>query len=163
MSASGQAGKARVGDRAFEGRAHLAAVEALAQPAEDGIDRLEVAGHHGRRVGHGGIKSAVGKVAALEHRLGEERHQGPAVVARVEGCAIEANVGPGIELVGGSLVLQGGAIRHNAGDGLAIATTCHATDVVIADNRGFGVQEAPGATLQLANASIFGNMRGNRS
>jgi hypothetical protein len=81
---------------------------------------------------------------------------------RLAGCTIEENVGPGLEVVTGTLAIAGGTIRRNSGDGLVVAVGCRvsATDLVIEGNRGFGVTEGAGACLELASTTIFNNARG---
>ncbi len=81
---------------------------------------------------------------------------------RLEECTIEANTGPGVEVEVGTLTIVGGVIRRNGGDGLAVAARCHvvAVDLVIEENRGFGVVAATGATVELTRAAILGNSRG---
>lgn len=82
--------------------------------------------------------------------------------ARLEGCTLEANGGPGVEVKGGSLTITGGVIRRNGGDGLAIAEPGHvaAADLMIEENRGFGVTAGTGATVELTRVAILGNARG---
>lgn len=82
---------------------------------------------------------------------------------RLDGCAIEANGGPGILIMMGEAAVAGGAIRGNADDGVRIAGGVAATarDVVIAENRGFGVALGPGAAFEMAGVAIYGNGRGD--
>jgi hypothetical protein len=81
---------------------------------------------------------------------------------RLAGCTIEENAGPGIEVATGTLAIAGGTIRRNSGDGLVVAEGCRvsAVDLVIEGNRGFGVTEGAGASLELASTTIFNNARG---
>ena len=82
--------------------------------------------------------------------------------ARLEGCTIEGNSGPGVLVEAGSPLLARGAIRGNSGDGVAVAAGRQVvmTELVIEENRGFGVALGRGATADLADAVIFHNARG---
>lgn len=81
----------------------------------------------------------------------------------LEGCMVESNGGTGVEAKGGTLAIAGGVIRGNGGDGLWIAERCQvrAIDLVIEENRGFGLAADPGATVALTRVAIFGNTRGS--
>lgn len=83
-------------------------------------------------------------------------------VGRLEECTIEANTGPGVEVRRGTLCIAGGTIRRNGADGLVIAECCHvaATDLVIEENRGFGVAAGVGTSIELTRTALIGNLRG---